>query len=469
MEKEPRRDTLIGIDFGTSKTMVAEYNVLRDHAKIHKLGEEGDAIPSSIYENETGVVLFGEAAVDESLQDNSNHIRRFKMKLGKPGLAHEGRHPGTAVGLVSEFLTHVRKLIETQILHSSVERVALTVPAMFGAAQRRELKTAARLAGFREVELLAEPVAAGLAYCDHQGINGKLRFLVVDWGGGTFDVALIECNESGQFKIRSEFVAGLDNIGGEDMDDDVWELASAMLKKEGHGSLESQSITLWGKYRRDLRRAKERLSTQADVALTFVLNDGKIARVHLDQSRFMAAISEKTRQATDFVSEMLKRCQMVNCSPEFILLAGGTSRIPWLREEFETAAGIKCREWSQGREAIALGAAIHARDSWGDETSENNHRIENIMNAEQGIVGWDWDGSGHDYREFDISFNKPFGSPPIVQISVQMFDGWSERDSTTRYWISTEEVTCETAKIRIGTWNENKIGGCKIAWLALGQ
>jgi len=50
-----------------------------------------------------------------------------------------------------------------------------------------------------------------------------------------------------------------------------------------------------------------------------------------------------------------------------------------------------------------------------------------------------------------------------------MLDGWSERDSTTRYWIKAEEITCDTAKIRIGTWNENKLGGCKIAWLALGD
>ncbi len=379
----------IGIDFGTTKTMVAEYDLLRQQAIAHKLGITGFEIPSSIYENEAGICLFGEAAEEEGLVDDSNHIRRFKMKLGKPGLAHAGRHPGTAVELVSEFLAHVRKQIETQILHTSVERVALTVPAMFGPAQRKDLTTAARLAGFREVALLAEPMAAGLAYCDHHGMNGKLRFLVVDWGGGTFDVALIERDEAGELKVHGDFLAGLHDIGGEAMDDDVWELVSAILKQEGHRALEAQSITLWGKYRRDLRRAKERLSSQVDAVLTFVMNDGKIARVHLDQSRFMGAISAKIRQATDFVSALLRRCQSSDCIPEFILLAGGTSRMPWIREEFEKATGISCREWTQGREAIALGAAIHARDSWSYESSETNHRIENIMNVEQGIVGWD--------------------------------------------------------------------------------
>lgn len=98
-----------------------------------------------------------------------------------------------------------------------------------------------------------------------------------------------------------------------------------------------------------------------------------------------------------------------------------------------------------------------------------NKRINNIMNAEQGIVGWDWDETGYEYREFDVIFQRVFRTPPIVNASVQMLDSWSEKDTCARYWISVDAVDCGKAKIKVGTWNGNKIAGCKIAWLALGE
>ena len=96
------------------------------------------------------------------------------------------------------------------------------------------------------------------------------------------------------------------------------------------------------------------------------------------------------------------------------------------------------------------------------QPSGKSQRIDNIMNAEQGVVGWDWDGTGYEKREFGIVVKKPFRSPPIIQLSLQMLDTWSERDSTSRYWLEAEDVACDKATIRIGTWNDNKLGGCKI-------
>jgi len=93
----------------------------------------------------------------------------------------------------------------------------------------------------------------------------------------------------------------------------------------------------------------------------------------------------------------------------------------------------------------------------------------NIMRAEQGIVGWDWDGQPYTHRKFEITFNKPFKTPPIIQVSLTMLDSWSEDDKATRVWCSSTNINKNTANIEVGTWQNNKIGGVKVQWTAMGE
>jgi actin-like ATPase involved in cell morphogenesis len=361
------QSVFVGIDFGTTKTMVACYDASKKSAKPLTFGRGKFEKPTSMYATENGELLFGDDADDEGITDLPNHIRRFKMKLGKPGLAHMGRKSATAQQLTTEFLANLRNQLESQVLHTSVDRVILTVPAMFGPAQRYDLTEAARQAGFSHVELLEEPVAAGIAYCDHQSdLSKELRFIVVDWGGGTFDVAHLEKSASGEIKVHEDFVVGLDDIGGEVFDDELWGIASSALDSAGHGTLESQSRENWGRYRRDLSNAKEALSSKTSVSMTFTLEDGKPAKITLNRTDFNNIISPMILKAASFVSQLLVRAHNAGCPPEFILLAGGTSRIPLIGEELEKITGVKCRHWSDGRESIALGAAIRANQLWGN-------------------------------------------------------------------------------------------------------
>jgi actin-like ATPase involved in cell morphogenesis/Tfp pilus assembly protein PilF len=365
------KNVFVGIDFGTTKTMVASYDAGKKSPKPLTMGRGKFEKPTSMYATEAGELLFGDDADDEGITDLPNHIRRFKMKLGKTGLAHMGRKSGTAQQLTSEFLEHLKKQLEGMVFHDSVDRVILTVPAMFGPAQRHDLTAAARQAGFSQVELLEEPVAAGIAYCDQQSdLSKQLRFIVVDWGGGTFDVAHLERFSSGEIRVHEDFVVGLDDIGGEAFDDQLWNIASDALGSLGHGTLDSQPRENWGRYRRDLSRAKENLSSQASVSMTFALTDGKPAKISLNREDFNNIISPMIQKAASFVSELIVRAHNAGCPAEFILLAGGTSRIPLIGQELERITGVKCRQWSDGREAIALGAAIRANQLWGNSLPE---------------------------------------------------------------------------------------------------
>jgi molecular chaperone DnaK len=360
---------IIGIDFGTTKTMVAEFDPVRAFAKVRKLGRSGDEMPTSIYVTDADEVLFGDDADDEGIQDSSNHIRRFKMLLGKATETQFGSKTAKPTDLAAEFLSHLRGRLESEVFHRSVEHVVLTVPAMFGPAQRKDLTVAAQRAGFKKVELLTEPVAAGIAYCNHHtDLSKNLRFLVVDWGGGTFDLAVVERNETDECKVLLEYVGGASEIGGEDLDDELSIAVSEMVKNTDSQPLEIPKHE-WGKYRRELTRAKEGLSAKTNLTMNFTLEGGKLARIPIERSKLEEVIHEKVHQGARQVAELVARCRNNGCMPDFILLAGGTSRIPMIAVLLEQVAGLPCRTWSEGRDAIALGAAIHAHRILGRTTS----------------------------------------------------------------------------------------------------
>jgi len=92
-----------------------------------------------------------------------------------------------------------------------------------------------------------------------------------------------------------------------------------------------------------------------------------------------------------------------------------------------------------------------------------------VMRAEQGIVGWDWDGQPHTHRSFKVKFAKPFNSKPIIQTSITMMHSWSDDDKQIRIWCSSSNVETTSADIEVGTWQNNKIGGVKIQWTAIGE
>lgn len=355
----------MGIDFGTTKTMVAKYDRSKRCTIPLQLGRGAFELPSSIFLSKEDETLFGDEAEDEGLSDYINLIRRFKMKLGHQGPAHVGRKVGTAEELCGEFLRHLKLLLEKDVLHQELERASLTVPAMFTLAQRKEIERAALSAGFTQVELLDEPTAVGMAYCDQIDVEKELRFLVIDWGGGTFDVALVERAPDGSFRAAPEFISGLDDLGGESLDDHLWKAFSSSVVAAGYQALDKQDPMRWGQYRQEITRAKERLSNRDSVRANFHIDGDSPVPIVFERSTLEEALIEPVRKGAAFVEDLLKRCQAEGSPPEFILLAGGTARIPMIKRVFEEHLKIECRTWSQGREAIALGAALHARNLWG--------------------------------------------------------------------------------------------------------
>lgn len=378
---------LIGIDFGTTKTMVACYDPTRNRADPLRLGYDNYEIPTSIYETPDGQVLFGEKADRESESDYIERIHGFKMKLGLSEPAHVGRKTGTAGELTAEFLSHIRTILMNEELHcrddGELDHAVITVPNKFYAAQKKDLKSAAETAGFKQVELLAEPVAAGIAFCEHHSIQESSCFLVVDWGGGTFDVALMEKTNEGQIKNMPEldFVDGLDDIGGESMDDLLYKAASDEIERSGFQALGQQGMHLVGRYKREITRAKKRLSDLNEVEMSFTLEDGTRAPVKFGRTKLEETLYNIVLKGAKFADTFLLKCRASGFAPDFVLLVGGTSRMPMVQRVLKDTLNIDCKTWKQGREAIALGAAIHAYQLWGNPPARGIQRLSASLNS----------------------------------------------------------------------------------------
>lgn len=222
------RELSIGIDFGTTKTLVSFYNETTGKPEQIRLGRGRDYMPTSVYVSEEGGFLFGEDADDQIEFGVDRYCRAFKMKLGSsvPALAFfDGSHfvQYSAKELTRSFLQYVKERSENEVfMGRKVTRTVITKPVLFSPAQCEELKEAAQEAGFHQVEFVTEPEAAGYAFCimcPSEAFKGNA--LVIDWGGGTLDMALVS-RQGDQVVTHREYTAGDTQMGGEVFDEKLW-------------------------------------------------------------------------------------------------------------------------------------------------------------------------------------------------------------------------------------------------------
>jgi molecular chaperone HscA len=255
--KEACKPRVVGIDLGTTNTLVA--HVAAGAPVV--IAEGGALIPSVVHYGADGVVV-GRAAVElaaEHPRDTIVSVKRFVGRgaadiAGQRGLLPYELAPGegmlrfvvgpdrrvvTPVEVSAEILREGKRRAE-DALGGPVEGAVITVPAYFDDAQRQATRDAGRLAGLEVLRLLAEPTAAALAYGLDQGSRGL--YAVYDLGGGTFDISILKLVD-GVFEVRA--TGGDSALGGDDIDRAI---AARMLERAG--------LTLDLDRREDRRRAR---------------------------------------------------------------------------------------------------------------------------------------------------------------------------------------------------------------------
>lgn len=356
----------IGIDFGTSTCSMSWYNPETGQAEILRNAEGKDETPSVVYFG-PGEPLVGAPAEDmlEDPRTRGQVIRSVKRDLvTATRLALAGGRRVTTTEVAARILGKLKRDAEQLHFHHPVRRAVITCPAAFDELQLDKIREAATVAGFDQVELLPEPVAAALAYAQ-AGLRVGSHVLVYDLGGGTFDLALLAREENGSFRVALE-PRGLARCGGDDFDralyDHCDEVAVTTL---GRG------ITLTGEidpnFLRQCRQRKETLSAAERAAFSAYLAspEGSVHFVtEVDRAHFEALISPSIEATVRLTRGLVEEARQAGLAPDTVVLIGGSSRVPLAQRRLHEALPVAPEKWQKQDVAVALGAALHGHLLW---------------------------------------------------------------------------------------------------------
>ncbi len=348
----------IGIDFGTTKTLVSRIVEETGRPETVRLGQGTDYIPTSVFIKDNGDMLFGDEADDRLTEDDGVYLRGFKMSLGNSTPVYAQMNDEgeliqyMAAELVTRYLSYIRTRVqETVFSGEPITRAIITRPVEFSPARCEELRQAAIAAGFAEVELTTEPEAAGLAFCR---LNDARAFrhsaLIVDWGGGTLDFALVT-REDNHIIPHPNLTAGDVTMGGERFDYQLWSYAESKLRKQGIHTVNPVSMLPI------VRKNKERLSASDTATLRLSHEHGTCPPIELTQQLFNTLIKDSVERAAGKIMQLLERIPEAD-KPEMLLLVGGSCRIPYIKCKLEEICKLPAVSWHLSREAVSLGAAL---------------------------------------------------------------------------------------------------------------
>lgn len=358
-------DDIIGIDLGTTNSAVG---VVESGFPILLANSDGQRItPSAVsYENE--VVTVGAAALRRRGAGGAV-ITSAKRYMGSrypevrnddfcvPLAEDEQGNVRFRVGEITvspedvsaEILKHLKSVAEAQ-LDRSVSKAIITVPAYYNDAQRTATKRAGELAGLEVVRIISEPTAAALAY-GLDKLEESSRVAVYDYGGGTFDVSVLEIKE-GVFQVLA--TAGDTRLGGDNLDEIIARWCCDQLDSIDYNSLENHERQ---RLLDAARALKEKLTSNDSAALQipFFRPDVNID-LNLTTDQFNKLIQTEISRTVRYCKQVLLDSGVDDLDK--VILVGGSTRIPAVRELVGKAFGMQPDTSQHPDEAVALGAVI---------------------------------------------------------------------------------------------------------------
>ena len=372
---------IIGIDLGTTNSVVA---VMEGGEPVVITNPEGSRLtPSVVAFAKAGERLVGQVAKRQAVTNPENtvfSIKRFmgrrldevteEMKTVPFRVARDGERVAVIVQgsggeerfappQISAMVLQKLKHAAEEYLGQTVTKAVITVPAYFNDAQRQATKEAGQIAGLEVMRIVNEPTAAALAY----GLDKKKdeTIAVYDFGGGTFDISILEVGE-GVVEVKS--TNGDTHLGGDNLDQRVIDWIIAEFKK-------SEGIDL-GKDRMALQRLKEasekakmELSTvmETDINLPFISADQtgpKHLTLKLTRAKFEQLVEDLLQRSVGPVRQALADAGVDRSKIDEVVLVGGSTRIPRVQAIVRELFGKEPHKGVNPDEVVAVGAAIQA-------------------------------------------------------------------------------------------------------------
>jgi len=369
-----------GIDLGTTNSLIAKCSGGDIELFKNPIGHK-ETLPSAIAFRK-GRVLIGDKAREYIEKDPSNVFTGFKRKMGTserffvPDIS-DFRSP---VDLSALILQELKNFVYTG---EAIEAVVITIPASFDTIQSNATKEAGYLAGFKEVILLQEPVAASLAFAnkrEHSGASLEGQWLVFDLGGGTFDVAIVRFVDQEMRVVDHE---GDNYLGGLDFDSLIIDrIIIPNLEANGNfpglrETLRSGNGPYGSLYFKLLHKAEEAkiiLSAQAETEIEFDMEDAdhEIQEICLTITRvqFESAIQSQIEYSINLVEKLLAK-QTNPAAINEIILIGGSTYIPLVRRLLQERLGLRVNASVDPTTAVAAGAAYFAASRSRQNKAEN--------------------------------------------------------------------------------------------------
>ncbi len=378
---------IIGIDLGTTNSAVAIMEA--GQPKILENSEGARTTPSIIAVSKTGERLVGLLAKRQAVTNPKNTVFGIKRFIGhtfedeavqkdKGIVPFEisksstggvkvkmGEKESSPEEISAMILSKIKADVEAKI-GEKVTQAIITVPAYFNDAQRQATKDAGAIAGLEVLRIINEPTAAALAYGFDKGKKEE-KIVVFDFGGGTFDVSVLEVGDS---VIEVKSTDGDSHLGGKDIDQKIINFLADEFKKESGIDLRGDTLALQ-RLDEAAEKAKIELSTamESEVNIPFITSDSSGPR-HLLIKITRAKLEELTAEFIDRAMAITKRAMDASgfstSQINEVILVGGQTRMPKMAEKVKEYFAKEPNKSINPDEVVALGAAIQGGILAGD-------------------------------------------------------------------------------------------------------
>ncbi len=376
---------IIGIDLGTTNSVVA---VMEGGEPVVITNPEGGRLtPSVVAFTKSGERLVGQVAKRQAVTNPENTVFSIKRFMGRRfdevgeemtmvpyhvvpdqqrvTVKVDGQAKPLTPPEISAMILQKLKQAAEEYLGQAVTKAVITVPAYFNDAQRQATKDAGQIAGLEVMRIVNEPTAAALAY----GLDKKKdeTIAVYDFGGGTFDISILEVGE-GVVEVKA--TNGDTHLGGDNLDQRVMDWIIAEFKKSEGIDLSKDRMALQ-RLRESAEKAKMELSTvmETDINLPFITADQtgpKHLQMKLTRAKFEQLVDDLLQKTVEPTKKALADAGVDPSKIDEVVLVGGSTRIPKVQQIVKALFGKEPHKGVNPDEVVAIGAAVQAGVLAGD-------------------------------------------------------------------------------------------------------